>query len=176
MSDYGYTSTEDVVGIFDNDTFDQLFPTARAMKATVTRIKKAFQHPIETGFVNTDGMIDVPAEVDLAVMITGEDYASTYQQILDYYTNCTFLCVQTRADVFFDMLIVSMPHEETPEIYDVVPVAIKLRETFLFAGQYQALPAASVEKPQDQSTVNRGAQQPQSSALYQAGSAIKGLF
>jgi len=42
--------------------------------------------------------------------------------------------------------------------------------------QYQALTASNVQQPQDQSTVQTGAQQPQQSALYQIGSFLGGIF
>lgn len=166
----------DVVGVFDNDTFSQLFDVARPMKANVSRYAKVMEHPIETGSIVQDFMIVLPVEIELSMLLTGDEYQAVYQEIKGYFLTGTQVSIQTKADVFPNMLIQAMPHEESPEMFDVIPLALKLKQVQQVLVQYQALTATQVAKPEDASTINRGAQQPQQSALYQIGSFVKGIF
>jgi len=167
----------DVVGIYDNDTFEQLFQTARPMKANINRSAKIMEHPIETGSVVQDFMIIQPVDIELSMVLASDgEYQAVYQAIKGYFLSGTQVSIQTKADVFPDMLIQAMPHEESADMFDAIPLAIKLRQIQMVTVQYQALTASNVQQPQDQSTVQTGAQQPQQSALYQIGSFLGGIF
>jgi hypothetical protein len=166
----------DVVGVFDNDTFDQLFQAARPTKANINRQQKIMDHPIETGSIVSDFAIVLPVEIELSMLLTGQEYNDIYGQIRDYFLAQTFVSIQTKADVFPNMIIQGMPHEENADQFDVIPLALKLREVQLVTVQYQALAATDVQTPSDQSTVQRGTQQPQSSILYDAAQFAKGIF
>jgi hypothetical protein len=156
----------DVVGVFDNDTFEQLFLTARPMKANINRQQKIMDHPIESGAIVSDFAIVLPVEIELSMVLGGAEYETMYQTIKTYFLSQQMVTIQTKADVFSDMLIQAMPHEETPEMFDAIPLALKLREVQLVTVQYQSLPPTAVQAPTDQSTVQGGAQQPQQSILY----------
>lgn len=166
----------DVVGIYDNDTFDQIFNTARPVKANINRQAKVMEHPIESGALVQDFIIILPVEIELSLLLTGDEYAATYQAIKNYFLTGTQVSIQTRADVFPNMLIQGMPHEESPDMFDVIPLALKFKQIQQVLVQYQQLSATQTTQPQDQSTVNAGAKQPQESALYQIGSFLGGLF
>jgi hypothetical protein len=166
----------DVVGIYDNDTFQQLFSTARPIKANINRVAKIMEHPIEDGSIVQDFMIIQPVDIELSLILTGDEYQSVYQQIRTCFLTGTQLSIQTKADVFSDMLIQAMPHEETADMFDAIPLALKLREIQEVIVQYQALTATNVQQPADASTVNTGTQQPQQSALYQITNYLGGIF
>jgi len=143
----------DVVGIYDNDTFEQLFQTARPMKANINRSAKIMEHPIETGSVVQDFMIIQPVDIELSMVLASDgEYQAVYQAIKGYFLSGTQVSI------------------------DAIPLAIKLRQIQMVTVQYQALTASNVQQPQDQSTVQTGAQQPQQSALYQIGSFLGGIF
>lgn len=165
----------DIVGIYDNDTFDQLFQTARPMKANVLRDAKIMEHPIETGAIVQDFMILQPVQIELAMLLQGNEYQPLYQQIKQYFMTGTQVSIQTKTDVFPNMLIQAMPHEESPDMFDAIPLALKLRQVQQVTIQYQALTSTQVAAPADQSTVDAGVQQPKQSALYQIGSFIGGI-
>lgn len=166
----------DIVGIYDNDTFDQLFEVARPVKANISRSRKVMEHPIESGALVQDFAITLPVDIELSMLLTGEEYQYVYQQIKTYFLAGIQVSVQTNADVFPNMLIQAMPHEESPEMFDAIPLALKLRQVQLVTVQYQALAPTQVTQPQDQSTINRGAQQPKESALYQISNFVGGIF
>lgn len=166
----------DVVGIYDNTTFDQLFSAARPMKANISRVRKVMEHPIETGSIVQDFAITMPVEIELSMMLTSEDYPTVYQTIKGYFLTGTLISVQTKADVFPNMIIQAMPHEESADVFDAIPLAFKLKQVQQVLVQYQALAPAQVQAPADQSTVNVGAQQPKESALYQLTNFLGGVF
>lgn len=156
----------DYVAIFD-ENLAQVFREARALKATVKETSELMKHPLETGSVIIDHRIILPIEIDLAVVIQAEDYQSVYQQIREYYQNGTFLIIQTRTGVYENMVIASMPHDESPEMYDTVPIALRLREVQFVEPQYGIQPAA----PSNQTTVDRGTQQGSTPTVSQTGAA-----
>ena len=86
----------DVVGIFDNDTFEQLWITARPMKASMSVHQKIMDHPIESGAIVSDFAIILPVEIELPLLLTGQDYQQTYQEIQQYIQNRTLVYVALR--------------------------------------------------------------------------------
>jgi hypothetical protein len=166
----------DQVAILDNDTFDQLFISARPVKANISRVRKVMDHPVEDGSVTSDFAVTLPSEVELSLILAGTDYAQVYKQFYQYFSTSTLLCLQLRSDTMPNMIISGMPHEESPDMMDAIPLALKFRHVQMITVQYQQLTAKNVTNVQDQSTVNTGTQQPQQSALYQIGSFLKGIF
>jgi len=166
----------DVVGIYDNTTFQQILLTARPVKASINRQSKIMDHPIETGSIISDFSVILPVEIELSLLLTGEEYVATYGYIKYQYNSRLPMAIQTRADVFQNMIIQAMPHEETPDMMDVISIGLRLREVQIVKTQYQALPATSVVTPTDQSTVKTGTQSPSDSALYSIGSTVKNWF
>lgn len=160
----------DVVAIVDPATGLQLFEAAELMKASVGPSSKLMDHPLEDGSPVTDYKIILPVAIELSMLINAQDQESTYAQITDAFLDSTFLTVRTNADTFENMVIESMPHDETPEMFGILALSIRLREVQLISVQYQPLPPQAVAQPTDQSTVNRGDQQPKqaNSVLYDA--------
>lgn len=171
----GSLFARDEVAIFDKG-YKQLLLPARPMKLSVIREQKIMDHPLETGAVVSDFSIILPVTIELQMFLTGDEYKMTYQWIWAYYTLRAPLIVATRADVFKNMIIEGMPHEESPDMMDIIPVTLRLREIQLVKLQYQALAPSQVQKPTDQSTVNRGVQQPKTSILYDIAKSVKNLF
>ena len=170
LGDFGSNYTYDVVAVVDPDSGEQLFTAAAVMKANVGPSSKIMDHPLEDGSPVSDYKVILPIVMELALLVDSQDFDFTYAQITDAFQDSTFLTVRTNADTFDDMVIEAMPHDETPEMYGMLAISLRLREINLITVQYQALPASQVEQPTDQSTINRGEQQPQqaNSVLYDA--------
>jgi hypothetical protein len=151
-------ASADAVAVFDQD-FNQVFQNARPIKATYNRTKKLCEHPVEDGTVITDHQVIQPPEIQLSLILGAADYRSVYQQIKQLYTDGTLLTVQGRTDTFTDLVITDMPHDEEPDLFDVVAVAVKLRNVQFVTAQFGTLPASKVANPADASTVQKGEQQ-----------------
>lgn len=152
------SAASDVVAILDSK-LNQVFPTARPVKAIVNEISKPMEHPVETGVIITDHRIILPIEIEISFILKPADYRSVYQQIKLLYTNAPFLTVQTKAATYKNMIISAIPHEENVELYNAIPLILRLKQVQIVAPQSGTLPASSVKNPVNQSTVARGNQQ-----------------
>jgi hypothetical protein len=137
------------------------------------RTSKAMEHPLETGATITDHRIILPVNIELAMILASEDYAAVYQQVRDLFKRGELLTVQTRVDSFPSMLIEKMPHDETPEMFDGVALALSLKEAQFVQPQFSAL---KVAKPKDSNTTNRGQQQPTESPPARKSSVLGSFF
>lgn len=168
--------SQDVVAVFD-ESFNQVFPGARPMKATVNERSKIMEHPVETGSTIADHHIFDPTEIELSFMLLSvnllEDYRSVYQQIKQTYKASTILTIQTRTDSYANMVIYEMPHDESPELFDSILLACKLREVDFRDPQFGALPASQVQNKKQASTVERGEQQTTETEPQKKGSVLK---
>jgi len=163
----------DYVAVFNQD-FDQVFPRARAIKATVKEEAKVMEHPVESGAIISDHRIILPVEIELSLILASIDYQDTYRVIRQYYLNATLLVVQTRAGVYENQLISSMPHEEDPDLYNAITVALKLKQVQFVTAKYGVVP----KKASNSSTVKRGVQNgtpPKSTALLDLKEKVTGV-
>ena len=160
MSQYA----QDVVTLINQD--GQPVGIARAMKCNVVESSKLCDHPIEDGSTISDFKIQLPIEIELIVAVAPQYYSSLYASAQRCKNTSKVLTLQTRAAVYTNLQLVSFAHEETPDVLDVLFLAMKLRQVVVISTQYQALPPAAVKNQTDTSTVQTGAKQPQNSILY----------
>lgn len=162
-------ASADVVAVFDKN-FNQVFVNARPIKAMISEQAKVMEHPIETGAVITDHRIIQPVEIELSLILIASDYRNVYQQIKQLYRAGEILTVQTRTDTYQNMLIQKLPHDEDPEMFDVVALALGLKEAQFVTAQFGTLPASKVRDATDASTTQKGQQttktDPNPSILY----------
>lgn len=145
----------DVVAVFTQD-FTQVFPKARPLKAVVKEEAKVMEHPVETGAIITDHRIILPVEIELSMMLNSVDYQDVYREIRSYYLQSTLLVVQTKSGVYENQLIASMPHEEDPDQYGVLTLALKLKQVQFVTAKYGVVPRS----PKHAAAVPRGTQEP----------------
>lgn len=164
----------DVVCVL-NAALVQVFEKARPMKAQVKPESKLMEHPLETGSTITDHRIILPVTIELAMLLSSEDYASVYNQIKDLFLRAELLTVQTRVGSYPDMLIEKIPHEESADMQDGCIVAVTLKEARFVTPQFSPLKVAT---PRDSTTVKRGEQQPKETppATARRGSILSGVF
>ena len=148
------TSAYDSVAIFDT-LFNQLFKNARSIKVVVKENSKLMEHPIETGAVITDHRIVLPTEIEMSLILASSDYADVYAQIKQIYLNANLLIVQTRAGIYTNQLIEALPHEEDPNMYNALTIALSLKQV-LFVSAVVTNPQ---KYPSNTNTVDRGTQQ-----------------
>lgn len=166
------TSAIDVVAVLDKD-LAQVFPDARPIKGTVKEESKLMEHPVETGATVADHRVIMPVEIELACLLTSEEYADVYQQIKDIYKAGDTLTVQTRVDSYEDMVIMGIPHEEAPDMQDGVTLIIQLRQVLYVNVTYteRKIPVQPANK-KNTDTKQRGEQRPQETAEPKKGSLL----
>lgn len=175
LTNLGYSFFSDSVAVF-NQEFEQLFISARAIKASVKESSRIMEHPIENGTVISDHRIILPIEIELILILSSDDYQDVYKNIKQFYTSSTLLVVQTRSDIYQNQIIASMPHEEDPAQYDVLEISLNLRQIQFAQAEYGVKPLS----PRNENNINRGALQSnpatpvQESAAFQALNLIRG--
>jgi len=155
------SASQDVVGVFDQKTFNQVFTDARPMKAKVNETASVMSHPVEDGTSVTDHKVINPVDIELSMIIDSSDYRSVYKTIKQHFIKSTLLVVQTRTDVYRSMIISAMPHDEDPAIFDSVTIAVKLAEVKFATFTRGRVP--TVSKPKDDKnskTQDTGKKQP----------------
>lgn len=160
----------DYVGVFTQG-YVQIFREARAIKATIKEQSKIMEHPVETGIVITDHRIVLPVEIELSLILTAETYQDVYKAIRQYYLNGTLIVVQTRSDIYDNQIIASMPHEEDPTQYDILTVALSLKQVQFVEALYGIAP----KNNSNNNTQRRGTQQGTPANGAQTQSALSAL-
>jgi len=150
----------DVVGVFDQDSFRQLFETARPMKAFIRETSRVMEHPLETGALIADHKITDPRTIELLIIVNAADFNSAFQQIRNSWLNSQLLIVQTKAAVYKNMIIHNLPREEDPDRFNMTTINLQLKEV-LYATDIGTTAQTSVSyyspaNPGDQSAVLRG--------------------
>ena len=164
------TFAVDSVAVFTQD-YQQLFKQARALKAVVKEQAKVMEHPVENGTIITDHRIILPVEIELTLILASSDYQNVYKNIRQYYFNGTLLVIQTRSDIYTNQLIASMPHEEDPTQYDVIPLILNLKQVQFVTAQFGVVP----KQPKNANTVKRGTQQGTTAPVEQGSAAKQAL-
>lgn len=164
------TTAQDVVGIFDAESFEQLFPFAVAMRLQLNPTSKVPQHPLETGEVRIDARIAMPIEGQL-LLVPDLDFvepADIYGQIRTVYNAGKLFTLVSKAGTFENMFITGMPHDESPDMQDSLQIVLRVSEALFF--QTQATAAAATKKTprstKNSNTAKRGEQAPRQSVAH----------
>lgn len=172
------TQAADVVAVLRADTGAQVFAAARPLRATVYPRGRLMEHPLETGATVADHRVQDPTEIDLPLLVpAGDAMRSTMAEISQLWTSATLLLVQTAAQTYGSMLLLEIPHEETPDAIGSATVGVRFREARFVKAAYGGLAPSSVKKPAQASTAKRGAQQTTAASTPQttaAGDTAKG--
>lgn len=142
-------ASQDEVAVFNAD-FRQVFQFARPMNARVRPRSHILDHPLETGEPVSDHKVVLPVEIDLMLMATAENYRDVYAEIASLFATSELLSVQSRASTYENMVIAEMPHEERPDLFDVLPISLRMRAIKFVAAEANyapADPALSDKKP-----------------------------
>lgn len=145
----------DIVGIYNGETLDQIFTDARPLKAEVRETSTVMNHPVETGVILSDHHIINQVEINLSLMIKSEFYNSVYGQIKNAFIAATLLSIQARTGIYNNMIIVDMPHQEDPEYFDAIVMALHLKEVlFVVPNSVSTLPQPANFSPADPANTN----------------------
>jgi len=168
------TAAVDVVCVL-NEALVQVFTLARPIKAEVKEDSKAMEHPLETGASIIDHRVILPTVIELSMLLASDNYPAVYGQIKDLFMRAELLTVQTRVGSYPSMMIEKIPHEETTDMQDGVPLALTLKEARFVTPLFSPLKVAT---PRDSNTVKRGEQQPKDTppAAPRGGSVLSGIF
>lgn len=151
-----------------------LFASARPLSATIFETADLMEHPIENGAVISDHLVVNPIEIAIPLVCIGDaNYRTLFPLMRTYFRSGLKVTVMTKAGAYFDMVIIDLPHEETPAAFNAINIAVRLREAIVVTAQSDGLTSDEAADPSQQSTQARGAQQtttPSASAASSASS------
>lgn len=172
------TAAVDVTAVLDS-SLNQVFTTARPVKATTKPTSKLMEHPLETGATRIDHRVFNPTDIELSMVLVGEEYRQVYQQIKDIWLRGDLLTVQTRTDSWPSMMIKDMPHEESPDLIDGVTLILILHEVMFTTAEFRDMKVKpKMAEAKNTSTVKRGEQRPTETPEPRKGSVLSkvGVF
>lgn len=143
---------EELVGIFNNDNFEQLFVNAKPLQASIKEDSTVMTHPLEDGSKVADHQVFNLVQIDIPVILSSNDFVSVYQSINKAFKDNTLFTVQTKVNTYKNMIIQSMPREET--VNSGIPINLSLVE-FKVA---QTITTIAPKYPKDTNTIKRGVQ------------------
>ena len=162
---FPFGSDQPKVSIADNTSGAPVFSDAVIMSIDVKPENSIFQHPLETGANIMDHVVQQPLEATVTMMLEKDVYRDTYTSIKSYFTNVNLLLLQTRTDSYENMALVTIPHEENPDIYDAIPITLTLRQMTFVSPSQGTMTTDSVDSPDDSNTVLQGMKTPSVTAV-----------
>ncbi len=169
----------DVVAVLDQESFQQVFPEARPLIVYPRETSRIMTHPLESGAMVADHKVIDPKTIELILLISSENFASAFQQVRSAYLNSTLLTVQTKAAVYQNMVIKSLPREETPDKSDITTISLQMEEAiFALPGGTSSTTSVSYYSPVNPlnaSSVLRGLQSAVINPATALASIIKGV-
>lgn len=177
LSDSLSTSTQQQVTILDFDSFETLFASAHPMRVAVREEKRATKFAVEDGTERSDHVVRQLTEIQIDFLLV-DDTRNQFESLQQAFQQNRPLTVQTKVKTYDSMMIVGMPHDETPELGMAVNVPIRLQEWSAVKPEFGELPPAKVENKSQSSTVKRGQQTSEASgaATERRGSVLGGVF
>jgi hypothetical protein len=177
LSDSLSTSTQQQVTILDAESFETLFASAHPMRVSVMEAKRATKFAVEDGTERSDHVVRELTEIQIDFLLA-DDTRNQFESLRQAFDQNKLLTVQTKVRSYESMLIVSMPHDETPELGTAVNVPIRMQEWIEVKPEFGELPPAKVEDKSKSSTVKRGQQTSEESgaATERKGSVLSGVF
>lgn len=145
------------VVILDNDTLEELWVGSDIMRVSVNESSKATRYAVEDGTSRNDHVIQNPVEITMNIVLAGE-VARLFQLLKQTYLERNLITIQTKTDVYTNMLVEEIPHEQDAGMTDGVTVDVRFVEWREVAPEYGELTMSSVANPNQSDTVNRGSQ------------------
>lgn len=173
LSDSLSTSTQQRVAILDADSLQVIFASAEPMRVSVRESKRATKFAVEDGTERSDHVVRELTEIQIDFLLA-DDTRNQFENLRQAFDKNKLVTVQTKVRSYENMLILDVPHDETPELGMAINIPVRLQEWVEVKPEFGTLPPAKVENKSQSSTVKRGQQTTQDSS--RGGSILGGVF
>lgn len=161
--------------ILDNDSLEELWEGSDIMRVSVSETSKATRYAVEDGTNRNDHVIKNPVEITLSMILAGK-IAQLFQLLKQTYIEHKLVTVQTKTDIYTNMLVEEIPHEQDTGMTDGVTVNVKLVEWQEVVPEYGELTAKKVAQPRQSDTVKRGSQATSGTPSEKRQSVLRSMF
>ena len=159
----GYVLKDKPVALY-TDGGQEVLADAAIISCKVNDQSKLMEHPIESGAKISDHKVFEPRSMELTVALTSDGYDTEYAELFDLYRECAILSLQTKVQVYNNLQIASIPHEEKVTTMNRLIFNISLKEAIVVTPQFVAS-QTSYKKPADKPTAQVGQQQKKKSSI-----------
>ena len=172
----GYKLQDKPVMIFGEDGNEVLADVA-IISCRVSDQSKLMEHPIESGAKISDHKVFEPRSMDITIALTSDGFDTEYAELFDLYRQCAVLSLQTKVQVYNNLQIASIPHEEKVTTMNRLQFNIQLKEAIVVTAQFIKGVVIKPKKAPDKPTEEVGQQPPQKneSGLYGALNGKEGI-
>lgn len=163
------------VEILDNETLQPLWLGSDIMDVQVQETSTVTKYKVEDGTNRNDHIVHNPTEIMMRFTLAGE-VSQLFNAIKQTYTERALVTVQTRTDVYADMIVTDIPQEQAGAAMDAVTLDVRLSEWREVVPEYGELTQARVAKPEQSSTVKRGSQATSEASQDKKQSVLRSIF
>lgn len=153
----GYTLKDKPVILYTEDG-EEVLENAAIISCRISDQSKLMEHPIESGAKISDHKVFEPRTIELTIALTSNGYASEYRQLFNLYRDCTIMKLQTKAQVYNNLQIESIPHEEKVETMNRMIFNVKLKEAIVVTSQFVKGTVGKTRQASNSPTVEVGQQ------------------
>lgn len=146
------------------------------MRLSVREERTATKFQVEDGTERSDHVVQDPIEIQMDVVLTGEDARDAFQQMREAFLADRLLVVQTFVTSYDNMRIESFPQESNRDAYRAVAIPLRLVEWRTVQPEYADLPPRRVRDPRDADTVKRGQQNADDTPAERKQSTLYSIF
>lgn len=161
----GFILKEKAVTIY-NSSNQEVLENSSIIDCSIQHKARLMEHPLETGAKIVDHKVFEPKIISLQVALPNVYYEDQYREILQLYEDCEALTVQTKLDIYPNLQITGLPHEESSDSVNRIFFNLELREAQVVNSVFIST-GGGVKNRENSKTVNTGqAQAKSSSVLY----------
>ena len=163
------------VEILDNEKLQPIWTGSDIMDVQVQETSTVTKYKVEDGTNRNDHIVHNPTEIVMRFTLAGK-VSQLFNAIKQTYTERALVTVQTRTDVYADMIVTEIPQDQTGAAMDAVTLDIRLSEWLEVVPEYGELTQAKVAKPEQSSTVKRGSQATTETPPAKKQSVLRSIF
>lgn len=150
LSDFGL-SRQNVVALYDENS-NPILESCIIYSVKVENSAQLAEHPLEDGSRMVDHKIFLPKELSVVIYLSETGYSSEYQTIKSLYEERKFITAQLKNDVYSNLQIVGLPHEESNANINRLIVQINLKEAIVVTSKVAGYTAPTASNSSTVST------------------------
>lgn len=151
-----------IIQFFDNDTKEVIFKSTNIASLDAKLNKQATKYQVEDGTERNNHIVEKAKEIDVSLVLTKTDEKeniASFQELLDYFNNNKLVTVQTKMNIYNNMLIEAIPHSESKDIFYGCTISMHLTEWREVKPEYGELRQEQVKDKKHSDTQKTGRQQ-----------------
>jgi len=169
----GYIFENKIVAIYVDNS--EVLVDCDIVECVVNDKAQLMEHPTESGTKISDHKVFQPMELTLTIALPYLNSEKSYDELYSLFRGNAVITVQTKAQVYKNLQIISIPHEERAGAIDRLFFKISLKEAIIVTPMYAKID--KVANKADAPTVEHGVKETTgSSMLYDIYKGVSGLF